>query len=104
MCWAWFIPPFIVEDNFVPNLNDYQFPLLIAEAKSLAFVELKQTVNTKAEQETRRQWSNLQKNKSVTNKPTYFQQLPDFGRRLYTGGYSTGFPYDWTQGYNGAPY
>ena len=104
MCWGQFIPPFLLEDNFIPNLNDYQFPLLIAEAKSLAFVELKQTVNTKAEQETRRQWSNLQKNKSVTNKPTYFQQLPDFGRRLYTGGYSTGFPYDWTQGYNGAPY
>jgi hypothetical protein len=104
MCWGQFIPPFILEDNFVPNLNDYQFPLLIAEVKSLAFVELKQMVHTKAEQETRRQWSNLQKNKSVTNKPSYFNQLPDFGRRLYTGGYATGFPYDWTQGYNGAPY
>lgn len=104
MCMAWFIPPFILEDNFIPNLNDYQFPLLIAEAKSLAFLELKQTMHQKAEQETRRQWSNLQKNKSVTNKPTYFQQLPDFGRKLYTGGYSTGFPYDWTQGYNGAPW
>lgn len=104
MCWGQFIPPFILEDNFVPNLNDYQFPLLIAEVKSLAFVELKQMVHSKAEQETRRQWSNLQKNKSVTNKPSYFNQLPDFGRRLYTGGYATGFPYDWTQGYNGAPY
>lgn len=103
MCWAWFIPPFLLEDNFIPNLNDYQFPLLIAEAKSLAFLELKQTLNQKAEQESKRQWSNLQKNKSVTNKPSYFNQLPDFGRRLYTGGYSTGFPYDWTQGYNGAP-
>ena len=104
MCWAWFIPPFILEDNFIPNLNDYQFPLLIAEAKSLAFLELKQTLHQKAEQESKRQWSNLQKNKSVTDKPSYFHQLPDFGRRLYTGGYSTGFPYDWTQGYNGAPF
>jgi hypothetical protein len=104
MCWAWFIPPFILEDNFIPNLNDYQFPLLIAEAKSLAFLELKQMLHQKAEQETKRQWSNLQKNKSVTNKPSYFHQLPDYGRRLYTGGYSTGFPYDFTQGYNGAPW
>lgn len=104
MCWAWFIPPFILEDNFIPNLNDYQFPLLIAEAKSLAFLELKQTLHQKAEQESKRQWSNLQKNKSVTDKPSYFNQLPDFGRKLYTGGYSTGFPYDWTQGYTGAPY
>lgn len=104
MCWGWFIPPFLLEDNFIPNLNDYQFPLLLAEAKSLAFLELKQMVHQKAEQEAKRQWSNLQKNKSVTNKPSYFAQLPDFGRRLYTGGYATGFPYDWTQGYNGAPY
>ncbi len=104
MCWGWSIPVFTKQDNFIPNLMDYQFPLLIAEAKSLAFFELKQQIHTKAEQETKRQWSNLQKNKSVVNKPTYFQQLPDFGRKLYTGGYSTGFPYDFTQGYNGAPY
>jgi hypothetical protein len=104
MCWGWFIPPFLLEDNFIPVLNDYQFPLLLAEAKALAFVELKQQANPKAEQEAKRQWSNLQKNKAVNNKPTAFEQLPNFGRRLYTGGYSTGFPYDFTQGYNGSPY
>ncbi len=104
LCWGWFIPDFIVEDNFIPNLNDYQFPLLMSEAKSLAFLELKQIKHDKAEQEARRQWSNLQKNKSVTNKPSYFQQLPNFGRTLYTGGYATGFPYNWTQGYQGAPW
>jgi hypothetical protein len=99
MCWGQFIPPFILEDNFIPILNDYQFPLLIAEAKSLAFVELKQQVNQKAEQETKRQWSNLQKNKSVTNKPSYFNQLPNFGRNIGWGGYATGYPNSWTQGY-----
>lgn len=101
LCWGWYIPPFQLQDNFVPNLNDYQFPLLLAEAKTLAFFELKQMSHPKAEQETRRQWSNLQKNKSVTNKPSYFHQLPDFGRRLWTGGYASGFPYDYTQGYRG---
>ncbi len=104
LCWGWFIPDFILEDNFIPNLNDYQFPLLIAEAKTLAFFELKQMQHPRAELEARRQWSNLQKNKSVTNKPSYFNQLPNFGRTLYTGGYATGFPYNWTQGYQGAPW
>ena len=104
LCWGWFIPDFILEDNFIPNLNDYQFPLLIAEAKELAFLELKQMAHPKAAQEARRQWSNLQKNKSVTNKPSYFHQLPNFGRTLYTGGYATGFPYNWMQGYNAAPW
>lgn len=104
MCGGWFIPPFLLEDNFIPNLGDYQFPLLIAEAKSLAFLELKQMNHPKAEQEAKRQWGNLQKNKSVANKPSYFDQLPNFGRRLFTGGYSTGFPNNFTQGYNGTPY
>ena len=102
LCWGWFIPPFVLEDNFIPLLSDYQFPLLLAEAKSLAFFELKQMVHSKAEQEAKRQWSNLQKNKSVTNKPSYFHQLPDFGRRLWTGGYASGFPFDYTQGYRGS--
>jgi hypothetical protein len=102
LCWGWFIPPFQLQDNFIPLLSDYQFPLLLAEAKSLAFFELKQMTHPKAEQEAKRQWSNLQKNKSVTNKPSYFHQLPDFGRRLWTGGYASGFPYDYTQGYRGS--
>lgn len=87
MCYGELIPQFLLEDNFVPTLDDYNFQLLIAESKELAFLELKQMEHPKAAQETRRQWSRLQKDKSVTNKPTYFNSLPDFGRRPNTGGY-----------------
>lgn len=81
MCYGETIPYYTLSDNFIPDLDDYQFPLLLNEAKSLAFLELKQTTHPKAEQETRRQWSNVQKNKSLVNKPTAFNQLPNFGRR-----------------------
>lgn len=81
MAWGQVAPAFKMEDNFIPRMDDKQFPLLLNEAKSLAFYELKQTMHQKAEQEAKRQWGSIQKNKSIDNKPSYFDQLPDFGRQ-----------------------
>lgn len=75
------VPRFLMEDTFIPDLDAQQFPLLINEAKSLAFYELKQQPHAKAEQEVKRQWSTVQKNKSINNKPEYFNQIADFGRK-----------------------
>jgi len=69
------------EDNFTPNLDDEQVPLLLNEAKSLAFFELKQSAHPKAEQFAKRQWSSVQKRKAKVERPTAFDALPDFGRR-----------------------
>lgn len=80
MCFGLVAPSFRMEDTFIPRLSDKEFPLLLNEAKALAFYELKQTPHVKAEQEIKRQWSSVSKNKSVDNKPSYFQRLPDFGR------------------------
>lgn len=81
MAYGEVIPVWKNTDSFIPNLDEEQVPLLLNEAKSLAFFELKQTVHTKAEQEAKRQWSSVQKDKSIIDRPTYFNQLPDFGRR-----------------------
>lgn len=78
--WGRIIPTFKMEDTFIPNLDDEQFTLLLNEAKALAYFELKQSMHPKAEQEIKRGWSSVQKNKSVSNKPSYFDQLPNFGR------------------------
>lgn len=74
------VSPFLMTDIFIPDIEDNQFALLYNEAKSLAFYELKQTPNVKADQEIKRQWSSVSKNKSIANKPSHFEQLPDFGR------------------------
>lgn len=79
------IPSFSMTDSFIPNLGDEQFPLLLNEAKSLAFFELKQQPHPKAEQEAKRGWSAVQRDKAVINRPTYFDALPNFGRRGYSG-------------------
>lgn len=84
------VTPFTLTDAFVPDLDDDKFPLLLNEAKVLAFYELKQQAHPKADQEIKRQWSSLQKDKSISNKPSYFGQLADFGRMPRTGGFSGG--------------
>src|SRR5882762_4402539 len=85
MAWGRIIPAFQMVDSFIPNLNNENFTLLLNEAKAMAYFELKQSVHAKAEQEVKRGWSTVQKNKSVSNKPTYFNQLPNFGRRGFMG-------------------
>lgn len=80
MCFGLSTPTFTMTDSFVPDLDEQQVALLLNEAKSLAFFELKQQAHPKAEQEAKRQWNTLQKNKSIDNKPSYFDQLPDYGR------------------------
>lgn len=81
------IPTWSMTDSFIPNLDERQVPLLLNEAKSLAFFELKQSAHPKAEQAAKRQWNAVQRDKSIIDRPGYFDQLPNFGRRT-TGGQS----------------
>jgi hypothetical protein len=83
-CFGFITPTFTMTDTFVPDLDDWAFPLLLNEAKALAFYELKQTIHPQAEREIDRQWSALQKTKAIVNKPSWFDQLPNFGRRRGT--------------------
>jgi len=81
-CNAYTLPTFALVDGTIPDLDDIQFPLLLNEATAVAFVDLKQQANPKAEQESRRQWISLQRTKALAKVPTPFDALPHFGRRL----------------------
>lgn len=74
------MPVFTLTDDFTPDLDDQQFPLLINEATSLAFFELKQEQHQKAEQEAKRQWRSLQRTKTI-HKNNALDELAHFGRR-----------------------
>jgi hypothetical protein len=70
---------FVEIDSFVPELPSDQFALLINEAKSLAWAELKQVPHQKAEMTARRNWSHLAK--SRIHIPTNSTMPgPNFGR------------------------
>lgn len=83
------LPSFSIENSFVPKLDPQQFPLLLNEAKSLCFLEMRQIGHNKAEQESRRQWRTLQRTKSLYQTPTDFEKLPNFGR-YGRGGFDLG--------------
>lgn len=81
MAFGQVLPVFSMTDSYTPNLDADQFPLLLNEAKALAFYELKQMPHMKAEQEIKRGWSQFQRNKNIDGKPTAFNALPNFGRQ-----------------------
>lgn len=81
MAWGRIIPFWSNVDSFIPDLAEEQFQLLLNEATALAFYELKQQPHQLAMQEANRGWSSVQKNKGIVNKPTYFDALPNYGRR-----------------------
>lgn len=73
-------------DTFVPNLQPQQFALLLNEAKSLAWAELKQVPHQKAEQTARRNWRHLQRTRRTVPDQTFskegnFDRIPNFARR-----------------------
>lgn len=74
-------------DSFEPILQPQQFALLLNEAKSLAWAELKQTAHPKAEQTAKRNWRHLQKSRigiptGLANSGGHpFDRLPNYGRR-----------------------
>jgi hypothetical protein len=54
-CLAYVEPDWVHSDDAIPDLPDEAFPGLLEEAKSTAFLVLKQTANQKAEQKAARQ-------------------------------------------------
>lgn len=72
------IPSWNPIDEFVPELPEENFPYLLSEAKALAFVQIGQTVNAKAEQYARR--GRFKAVYSDGNIPKKIK-IPNYGRR-----------------------
>lgn len=52
---AYVMPVFLLDDNFIPEIPEEARAALLEEAKSRAFITIKQMANQKAEQEAQRQ-------------------------------------------------
>jgi hypothetical protein len=88
LCYGSKTTDFLAQDTFIPSLQPKQFPLLLNEAKSLAWAELKQTAHQKAEITAHRNWRHLQKSRqNIPDGQTpmsgahSFDKLPNFSRR-----------------------
>jgi hypothetical protein len=95
-CIAYMAPSWSVTDTFIPDLPAEAFPLLLAEAKSTAFVRIKQQLDQKAEQQaTRGNVAMAQRGWAVkggVRYPSYgrssrkYNSGSHFNPRQYTGG------------------
>lgn len=89
------LPTWTVDDDFIPDIDDNFFPLLLAEAKSTCFFNLKQMQNNKIEGQSRGQRLRLQNSKYKTSdaqKADTGATGPNYGRRtprqgFYLGGF-----------------
>lgn len=84
-CYGSIVPTFTRTDAFVPPFDNKHFTILLNEAKSQAWIELKQTQNAKAEQRARRGWVNAERHKSKIETQPHLQQVPNYGRRRGRG-------------------
>lgn len=83
MCYGMKVPTFTRSNTFVPDLDPKNFSYLLNEAKSQAFIELKQTQNPKADQRARRAQIAIQRNKHNFPQQGYKTRpdLPNYGRK-----------------------
>lgn len=75
---AWVIPSWTMSNTFVPDLPIDGFPLLLAEAKSRCFINIKEMANEKVEQSAQKQ-SRWMARKSWKAKGGV--RYPDYGRK-----------------------
>lgn len=82
MAYGEVFPTWSHVDNFIPELDEQRFQLLLNEAKNLAFLELKQMPHPLADREVKRQWSSNSRARSLSGKPSYLDQLANFARKV----------------------
>jgi hypothetical protein len=82
--YGYVYPEWQMRDDFIPDLPNTAFTLLLEESKSRAFIELKQIANQKAEQEAQRQNSWLSRRDRRIKGGIRF---PDYGRHTGFGRY-----------------
>ena len=77
-------PTFTVSDSFTPDIDANLFPFLLAEAKAVAFANIEQIQNPKAEQAARTtkvRWQNQKQRFRQRNQDNPYTSGPNFGRQ-----------------------
>ena len=82
MAFGTVLPIFTMTNGFIPPLPDDLFPLLLAESKSVAFINLKQITSSKEEQRARRQRIRMQNDqfKSKEQQRRHIADAPNYAR------------------------
>lgn len=78
MCSVYQDATFTLSDSFIPDLPSKSFPLLLSEAKSFAFAQIKEVQNAKEDQRARRQRTRQSRESWRSNGGIKY---PDYGKK-----------------------
>lgn len=81
LAWVTKTAIFNMADDFIPPIDAKHFPMLLAEAKSVCFVNIKQVSSAKEEQRSKRQRVRSQNDQWRLDQRRPYNRLPDYGRR-----------------------
>lgn len=85
-CWGLYVPQFdFTDDAYPPMLAPDDYPGLLAEAKSVCFINQTQAASSKEEQRSTRQRIRRQNNKWRADQRKPYERQVDFGRRRRGG-------------------
>ena len=80
-CFGLIKPTFTLSDGFTPDLDATEFNWLMEEAKSASSLKLRQVEDPVASRRARRGWIRQQSQSKNVKKQSFFNQLPNYGRK-----------------------
>jgi hypothetical protein len=81
LAWGFTLPKFELRDDFVPDMESRCFPELLAEAKSVCFINFKGVSSAKEEQRSKRQRVRSQNDLWRADQRRPYNRTPDYGRK-----------------------
>lgn len=81
LCYGQRSDLFLSVDSFTPAFDSNMHQIWLHETKALASAEVRQVPNNKAEKSARKGWIKLQDMKEAINTGSYYNRLPNYGRK-----------------------